>query len=360
MYLINKNFMKKNIFYIMSKYKYYSKTRAFKNRYKNINEALFDNNLDEDIIYKYKERWKVFGVKVEIDTFLLCYNISGKVDYNIIPENIFAFIIEPSLNKYKNKELSFIAVKNFYEKWFNKTDVFPKSFFHKVDNVYYDNKLNVIEDIEFFLDNEDFKYPMICKPSMGAAGGIGVKLIYSLNEIKQSLDTYDNLVYQEKILQNKSIDQVNPGMSTIRTCLYRTKNGSFEVINNSIRFGVDGSLDNLKNGGVACYIGEQGRLNNFAVKMYCDKHLVHPNSKVEFSSIVIPFYKDLYEVTEAIANQIPLCNLVSLDMCLDVNNNWRCIEINLNAQTIRFAQYAGVGFFGKYTDEVINRVLNEM
>lgn len=358
MYLINRFSIRKLKNQLIKKYRFYSKTKAFENRYKNIDDLLFNSSLGEEIIQRYKEKWEVFGVKVEVDTFLLCYNISGKIDYNIIPENIFAFIIEPSLNKYKNKELSFIAIKNFYEKWFNKTDVFPKSFFHKIDNVYYDNKLNIIEDIEIFLDSENFKYPMICKPSMGTAGGIGVKLIYNLNEIKQSLDAYDNLVYQEKVLQNKLIEQINPSMNTIRTCLYRTKSGDFEVINNSIRFGVDGSLDNLKNGGVACYIGEQGRLNEFAVKMYCDKHLVHPNSKVRFSSIVIPFYKELFEVTEAIANQIPLCNLVSLDMCLDVNNNWRCIEVNLNAQTIRFSQYAGVGFFGKYTDEVINRVLN--
>lgn len=38
-------------------------------------------------------------------------------------------------------------------------------------------------------------------------------------------------------------------MNTIRTCLYRDLTGKFKVINNSIRFGIDGGLDNETGGG---------------------------------------------------------------------------------------------------------------
>lgn len=201
-----------------------------------------------------------------------------------------------------------------------------------------------------------FKYLSTCKLSIGIAGGIGIKAI---NNLKEVLSTYENLACQEKIIQSKLIDRINPGINSIRTCLYRTRSGKFKVLNNSIRFGVAGSLDNETAGGLVCNIGNNGYLNTYAVKKYCEKHKIHPDSKVSFSDIVIPFYDNLFQVAEMIANQIPLCNLVSLDMCLDINNNWRCIEINLAEQTIRFAQYAGVGFFGDYTDEVIKGVLNE-
>lgn len=358
MYVIDNKILKKVKDSLLEKYIFHSRTNAFKKRYKNIDATLFNNSLSNENIRNYENKWKVFGLKVETDTFILCYNLSGKIDYNIVPENIFAAIIEPSLNKYKNKELSFISIKNFYEKWFSKTDVFPESLFHKIDNIYYDSKFNVIENINFFLDNVSFDYPLICKPSIGTAGGVGVEIIKNLDEIKKSLSTYENLVYQEKILQNTLIEKINPGMSTIRTCLYRTENGNFKVLNNSIRFGVNGSLDNETSGGLVCNIKEDGKLNQYALKKYCEKYTAHPNSGVVFSDVNIPFYNELTKVTEAIANQIPLCNLVSLDMCLDINNNWRCIEVNLNAQTIRFAQYAGVGFFGKQTGEVINRILN--
>jgi len=118
-------------------------------------------------------------------------------------------------------------------------------------------------------------------------------------------------------------------------------------------------LDNETGGGIVCNIDENGVLNKYAVNKYCNKYLMHPNSGVIFEGIKIPFFNQLIELSEKIANEIPLCNLVSLDMCLDAENKWRCIEVNLEGQTIRFSQYAGKSFFGKYTDEVLERVLSK-
>ena len=75
-------------------------------------------------------------------------------------------------------------------------------------------------------------------------------------------------------------------------------------------------------------------------------------------NIKIPFYNELLLTAKSVADELLLCNLVSLDMCLDENNSWRCLEANLRGQTIRFAQYAGKGFFGEFTDEVISRCVN--
>lgn len=327
-------------------------------RYKKVKKELFKKTVSDDIINKYKKKWGVFGYPVEIKTFLLCYNLSGKIDFNIVPENIYSALIEPSLNPYKDNELSFLATKNIYEKWFVETKVFPKNYLNKIDNLYYDSQLKIIKDIDSYIDTYDFKYPIICKPSIGTAGGEGVITINTPKELKNSLDTHSNLVYEEKILQNTYINVINPGVSSIRTCVYRNMNGDFEVLNNSIRFGINGSLDNETAGGVICNIHDKGQLNKYAISKYCDKYEKHPNSGVEFSKVTIPFYADLIEISKQVAEQIPLCNLVSLDMCLDVDDNWRCIEVNLNNQATRLSQYAGKGFFGEFTDEVIKRVLN--
>lgn len=358
--------MKGNIFkfnlklcflFLNKKYKFYMHTRAFEKRYKNVNKDLFNLTIDKLHIDKYVQRWSSFGVKVEIDTFLLCYNLSGKIDYNIVPENIFASIIEPGLNKYALKESSFLAIKNMYEKWFKCNQYFPKSYFHKIDNIFYDSKFNIIENIDYFIENNSIEFPIVCKPSLGTAGGDGILFLKNMNDLKSSLNTYNHLVFQEKIIQNRDIELIHSGISSIRTCLYRDKTGAFKILNNSIRFGVNGSLDNVSAGGISCNIDENGKLNQYAVGKYCDKYTYHPNSEINFSEIIIPSYSKLSEVAIKIANEIPLCNLVSLDMCLDANNEWRCLEINLYNQTIRFAQYAGKSFFGKYTDEVIERVI---
>lgn len=341
------------------KYTLFTRTSAFKKRYKNIDQSLFNKTLNQNHLDNYIKKWSIFGSKVETETFLLCYNLSGIIDYNIIPENFFAAIIEPKLNKYKGKQLSFLSVKNIYSKWFKENSVFPKTYFNKIDGIYYDDQLDLIDNINNFLENSNFEYPLICKPSLGTAGGIGVKILKNLDEVKSNLDQYENLVFQEKIKQSKYLEKINPGMNSIRTCLYRTKNGKFKVLNNSIRFGVDGGMDNETAGGLVCNINEDATLNKYAVKKYCEKFLCHPNSNIRFSEVTIPNYNKLSEVAETIANQIPLCNLVSLDMCLDSNNQWRCLEINLTSQTIRFAQYAGKPFFGGYTDEVINRIVDK-
>lgn len=327
-------------------------------RYNKVNKQLFKKTLSKDILRRYQEKWRVFGYPVETNTFLLCYNLSGIIDFNIIPEPIYSAIIEPSLNPYKENELSFLATKNIYQKWFADTKVFPKNYLNKIDNFYYDSDLKIIEDIESYIETYDFKYPMICKPSIGTAGGEGVVTINSLEELKDSLNHYSNLVFEEKILQNTFLDSINPGINSIRTCVYRNSSGDFEVLNNSIRFGINGSLDNETAGGVICNINEDGLLNKYAISKYCEKYEHHPNSGIKFSDIEIPFYSGLNELSIKIASQIPLCNLVSLDMCLDKDNNWRCIEVNLNNQATRLSQYAGKGFFGEYTDEVFNRVLS--
>lgn len=332
---------------------------AFKLRYRKINKRLFKKGLSADILDNYREKWQQLGYPVETKTLLLSYNLSGRVDLNIIPENIFAAVIEPSINYYKDKQLSLLSTKNFYEKWFNNSGVFPKSYLHKIDGIFYDPELNRIDDIDFYLVNYNFEYPLICKPSLGTAGGEGVKTIESLDELIHSLESYKHLVIQEKIKQNSYLSSINPGVNSIRTCLYRDLSGNFNVINNSVRFGINGSLDNETAGGIVCNIHDEGQLNEYAVSKYCNIYYNHPNTGITFSDIKIPNYDELIKISVELANQIPLANIVSLDMCLDENNNWKCIEVNLDNQTIRFSQYAGKGFFGDFTNEVIQCVLND-
>lgn len=341
--------------WVYDKFLYLSQTYAFKKRYGNYDKSLFNKTLPSDVIKKYKEKWSVYGVNVEVNTLMLCYNLSGKVDLNIIPENIFAAKIEKKLNPHK--ELSFFSVKNVYEKWFKDNSAFPKSYFHKIDNIYFDESMNMISNIkEFINDSSILSYPLILKPSKDTYGGAGVSFIKNKDELLEKICEYSYLVCQEKIEQNEYLSQINnSSVNSVRVCLYKTQNGRFEVLNNNIRFGINGGLDNETSGGIVCNINDDGGFSNYAVNKYGVKHYEHPNSGKIFSNLKLPFYNELIEVSKHIADELILCKLVSLDMALDKNNEWRCIELNLAGQTIRFAQYAGKGFFGKYTDEVINR-----
>lgn len=197
---------------------------------------------------------------------------------------------------------------------------------------------------------------MILKPSKDTFGGAGVSKIKSKKELFEKINKYDHVVCQELIIQNEYLSEINnSSVNSVRSCLYRDSSGSFKVLNNSMRFGINGGLDNETSGGIVCNINDDGQLNGYALDKYANKFSEHPNSHKKFNSIKVPFYDELNIISVEIANQVPLCNLISLDMCLDNQNNWRCLEMNLGGQTIRFAQYAGKGFFGNYTDEVIER-----
>lgn len=350
--------LKKAYAYALKKYRVCNRTQAFNRRYKNYDKSLFKKTLPVDVLKQYKEKWAVYGEKVETDTFHLCYNLSGKIEYNIVPENLFAAIIERKLNPHK--ELSFFSIKNVYDKWFRENDTFPKSYFHKIDNIFYDANMRIINNIAGYInDTALLKFPLILKPSKDTYGGAGVSFVKDKNELLSRINDYSFLVCQEKIEQNEYLSEINDSsVNSVRVCLLKSRGGVFEVLNNTMRFGIDGGLDNETSGGIVCNIDDNGNFRDYALNKDGVKYFEHPNSGFVFKGKKVPFYHELLEISKKISNELILCDLVSLDMALDKNNKWRCIEINLGGQTIRFAQYAGEGFFGKYTDEVIGRTSN--
>lgn len=226
--------------------------------------------------------------------------------------------------------------------------------------MFYDKEFHIINNIGNYIEDADFSFPLILKPSKDTYGGRGVSRISNKNEMRNKINEYKHMVCQELIAQSEYLSTINnSSVNSVRSCLYRDSSGTFKVLNNSMRFGINGGLDNETSGGIVCNIHDNGYLNEYAVDKYANKFSEHPNSHIKFSSVEVPFYDDLNKIVVEIANQIPLCSLVSLDMCLDNNNNWRCLEMNLGGQTIRFAQYAGKSFFGKYTNEVIERTIKK-
>lgn len=346
--------IKKVIFFVWHRFLVYSSYKAFKNRYKKYNPDLLVNRLPDNIIQKYKKRWGCYGVKVETETFAICHNLSKNIDDSIVPEYIFASFIEAKLNP--SDEISFFEVKNVYERWMNNAEVFPKTYFHKINGVFYDRDFNAISDISSFIKNSNIQFPVILKPSKDTYGGKGVVKASDCTTLIKNLNKYPYLICQECIKQHDYISRIyDQSINSIRSCVYRDLLGESHVLNTSIRFGVNGSLDNVTSGGLVCDINRDGSLNNYATDYFVNKYDAHPNSKVLFGEVTIPYYDQLISTSIEIAKQIPFANLISLDMCLDNEGKWRCLEVNLRGQTIYFKQYAGKGFFGEFTDDVIER-----
>lgn len=305
---------------------------------------------------EYRDYWKRISPIISFKTVEIAKSLSGKFDKRIIPEEFFPLYIEYALNPTKN--VTFLANKSIYNRWFDR-GLFPKDFFHKIDNSYYTYDFQVIENIEQFIDDtiNNIDFPMVIKPNKGSYGGKDIYFVDNKEAIKKIIIQYPHLVAQEKIEQSELINVFNEGsINTVRVCVYRDENGSIHVLNASIRMGKDGSLDNMTDGGIVCSIRSDGTLNDYANDIMAKKYLSHPNSGFVFKDKSFPFYKELIEVSKNVASGIVGARLVSLDMALDSTQQWRCIELTIAGQTIEFPQNAGEPFLGKYTDEIIEKI----
>lgn len=194
--------------------------------------------------------------------------------------------IEPFLNN--ERYIGFLECKSIYNKWYGQ-GVFPKDYFHKIEGGYFTPEFDIIEDIESFIDCEvgNINFPVVIKPSKDSYGGKDVYFVNSKIEIKEIISQYSNLVVQEKIEQSELINVFNKdSVNTVRVCLYKDKAGRFHVINASIRMGVNGSLDNLSDGGIVCNINPTEKLNSYANDKHGKKYIKHPNSHFIFKDKV--------------------------------------------------------------------------
>ncbi|NAR88832.1 hypothetical protein GPS45_04590 [Acinetobacter haemolyticus] len=323
--------------------------------------SIIDNEKFKLIILTKEEKkdylnyWKEVGPFVSLKTVEISKSLSGRYNKFIIPEEFFPLYFEPFLNKKKNT--SFLENKSFYNKWFG-DGVFPECFLFKIDGVFYDREFFKINDINSYLSESGLiKFPLVIKPTIDTLGGRGVVFVENEIQLLNEILIPNDLVVQEKIIQSNLINKFyKESISSVRVCLLIINNIP-KVINVSLRMGKDGSLDNITAGGMSCNISESGVFNWYAVDKIGTRYIEHPNTKVIFKGQELPFYEDLKTEALNIANKVHYAHLISLDMYLNDDNKWKCLEINLFGQTIRFAQYAGVPFFGSLTQEIVNNLL---
>ncbi len=314
----------------------------------------YRNSTTSEVEAIHHSIWSKLRPDFSFDTLRICNGISGVADPETVPEEVYVSEIEPCLNHYR--DISYLANKNFYNRWFS-NGLFPNIFFHNIDGDFYDNTYKLIDQCELDSIIEKLKFPVVIKPSLGPGGGKDVYFPKDRVTLEKFMIGNINFVVQELIYQHEFFNSYNPNcLNTFRVCTYRSVvDNVVHVLNVSMRMGKGGSLDNETAGGIVCGVLDDGRLNNYAVDKFGAKFFCHPDTGKDFSEQeIIPNFSELIELSKNTAQEIYLCRLASLDACLDETGKWRLIEINLFNQTIRFSQYVGRPFFGRFTQEVIN------
>lgn len=310
---------------------------------------------DKSIEKAHKLYWKPFQSGINLKTIRVAKNISGIANPKFIPEEIFMSDIEPTINHTSSVE--YLTYKSFYNHWVP-GKIFPNDYFHNIDGEWLNQNLEHLTFCQVRSLAHNLDYPVVLKPNRDSHGGKNIYFPDNFEELIKLCEGRKNFLVQEKIKQHPFFEQYNHhGINTIRVNIYRSvSDNQLHPVNIVLRMGVGGSLDNETAGGIVTMIKEDGFMNGFALDKYGRKYLNHPDTGIDFSQ-KIPDFEKLKSTSLRIANKIFYARLICLDLCYDIDQRWRIIEININWATIRFAQYHGALFFGEFTDEVRNYCL---
>lgn len=336
---------------------YISRRRGAKRSWDKRHDTLLSRN--EDLKHKcnsnteteHKQIWSDFRTKTDLTTLRICKNISGVADPRIIPEDIYVADLEPSL--ITDRSVDFIGIKSFYNKWFT-PGIFPDDLFHRIGDRYFNADLEEINYNQLVKLSDQIDYPIILKPNKDTYGGMDINIVEEACELLKLAKERKNFVVQKKIKQHDFFNKLYPkSLNTIKVPLYRSvKDDKLHILPMALRMGKDGSLDNEAAGGINTLIREDGYLNDFAIDKYGTKYSEHPNTRVKFNC-KIPDLEGLKSLSLQVGKKVFYTRIFALDACYDQKGHWRIIELNTYGQSIRFSQYGGQPFFGRFTDEVI-------
>jgi hypothetical protein len=369
---LEKLFRKISLFirYYLVIHNYHTSIKRLKIR----NKELFQKDYDKKMLKEYIKKWSVFKHPFSTEQFKIYSLSSGINSANFIPDNIFFWFIEPTLNRLKTNFA--YSDKNSYERFYP-NECFPKGILRCINNSYYDHNFNLIRSLTrdslnmLLMDYQEIIY----KPSLDSRGGRNIQLfkrtngdftsksgdklsVEYLNKISNS-----DFIIQEKIKPHPFYVRFNPSsLNTLRLMTYRSvKTEKIEVVFGILRIGPKGSLvDNLHSGGTAVGISSSGVVNSFGLD--ADANIIyrpHSNPDIKLGDIGPAFgYDKMVEAVSRVASQVFNFRLISFDICIDSSGTPRIIELNIGNQGSAFLQACNGPLLGDFTDEIIEYCLN--
>ena len=320
----------------------------------------------------FLNKWRRLYPNVNVDFYRFYSHFIGN-DANIVPDDVFHIIIEPTLNS--QTALQVYSDKNMFEKLFD-SSLFPTCVLRKMEGDFMDKDYRLLhmDDKLFFtmvINNQHLvqKGRLIVKPSVETGGGAGVRLfIYNGNtwisddgkELSMSLLNRlykNNFIIQECIEPSEFVKQFNPtSYSTLRIFTYRSvKDDVPHFIGGYLRVGAIGSFkDNIWGGGYACPINEDGTLAEYAGDSSRRKYDSINGVLLRNKTFKIPNWDRVLEVVYRVALTNTPNRLLSFDVMLNADNIPFIIEFNVKHQTVTSVQTLQHAFFGEYTDEIID------
>lgn len=231
--------------------------------------------------------------------------------------------------------------KYLFEQYFSQYGLrVVKSLAHNYNSIFFMNnrlkQINTIDEFRDFLKSllreEICEKGIFIKRTSDSYGGAGTYRLLpgDLETDHSRMENLFNVVlnsqflFQEIVLQNEKINQINPHcINTIRIETFSNRLNEIKIVSGFMRIGRNRShVDNISSGGIFVGIDiETGKLYSEAIsdpiwgqgKIYTH----HPDTGFSFGGFQIPWFTEIKELVRKAAGLVPQLKIIGWDIAID-------------------------------------------
>lgn len=342
----------------------YKRNKFRKHCWKNDQWMIQDHQLPElteEEMASIRDTWPCFA----IDKRDLAYVRMYKKEYGFSPYFISDYQYQTILDTL-NPIAETIALDNkaMYDMYFPTIPQVP-IYTRRIRGLSYDEKMqNITRDEEVRILSQYISF--IIKPSKNTGCGVGVRKI-DLSQVEEKnkflndlLDSYGtDYVVQKVIIQHPNIAKFNArSLNTCRvTSLYL--NGKF-TCSTILKIGKQSSdIDNW-NSSYIIGVNDDGTLKTYGYDNRLHK-VSHSDNGESFEGTQLPcFDKMILKVQYFHQHYFPHLGIVGWDVCIDSENHFCMIEVNLDCPGVAGEQFASGTFFQERRHEIVQEIMKHI
>ena len=332
-------------------------------------EPILKNNpnipkLTEEQIREVEEFWRPyeFAYKNDYRQQEMFTGISGKFD-----PSYFGFGLQRHLmvSFWNHESFKWIGEKNFAPLYFPEAKM-PETYVYNSCGVYFDPDRNPItqqQAVDLLLQklaDSDHREAII-KPS-GGGEGKDISFIRpdaSRAEVEQIIKHYGNDFICQRVIKNHPcLSALYSGsLNTMRMITLFWKN-EVHYVGSVLRMGTNKRVDNWSQGGLACGIEPDGRLQEYAFTEFGHLVNVHPTTGFVFKDHVIYRFPEAIELVKKLHGHIAQQKFVSWDITVDEDGDLVLVELN-SPGSHEMLQLSGQNGYGsrEITKEIFDEYL---
>ena len=157
----------------------------------------------------------------------------------------------------------------------------------------------------------------------------------SKEQLESLISRLKNYIISEYLVPHPDLAAVWPDTPNTMRYLVGKKNGEFRMIKAYIRFGSkkSGVVENFNNGGIMCYLNEDGYyrggyvINRSGGGLKADFVMNHPDTGRELVGR-IPLWEELVKAVQGMEKLLPMTKYLGFDFVITNKNEVKILEIN--------------------------------